>query len=338
MDELSARRKKFFAGAPFRAALLYSGDDAGNPNPSFRYFSGCNVDSSYLLLKPSGGRLLTHEMNFGAAKSVSRYPVQLLGKDRAGDIRRACGKGKVGFVLGEASASRFLALRKKAKLNLVEADSSAFRARGAKSQNEIFMLSQSAEIAREILNTLDPWECKTELELLSRLKIMALEAGADISFEPIVATGKNTSFPHHNATGKTLGDSVLVDFGVRYKGYCSDFTRCYFRKQGRELETYDKCQEIFAEILEGLPECKQGKDIALLSAMLFKQRGLPALIHSIGHGIGLEVHEYPHLGRMSEDYLGVGTVLAIEPAAYFKDYGVRYEEMVVCTKKGWKKL
>lgn len=338
MDELSARRKKLFSGAPFRTALFYSGDDAGSPNAAFTYFSGCSVDSSYLLLKPDGGRMLAHEMNFGAAKSVSRYPVQLLGKDRAGDIRRACGNGKVGFVFGEATASRFLALRKKAKLKLVEADGRAFEARGEKSQNEIALLSQSAAIARRILDSLDPWECKTEIELLSHLKITALEAGADISFEPIVATGKNASFPHHNATGKALGDNVLVDFGVRYKGYCSDFTRCYFRKKNREMEAYGECQEIFAEILEGLPECRQGKDVALLSAMLFKQHGLPPLMHAIGHGIGLEVHEYPHLGKKSDDTLGVGTVLAIEPAAYFKDYGVRYEEMVVCTKKGWKKL
>ena len=68
-----------------------------------------------------------------------------------------------------------------------------------------------------------------------------------------------------------------------------------------------------------------------------EKHGLPKLIHSIGHGIGLEVHDYPHLGKKSQDSLE-GAVLAIEPAAYFKSFGVRYEEMVANTKKGWKRL
>lgn len=338
MDELAERRRKFFSGAAFRTALLYSGDNPGSANPSFRYFAGCDIDGSYLLLKPGGGRLLTHEMNFAAAKGISHYPVQLLGADRTKEIRKAAGGGKVGVVCGELPLSRFLALKKKARLRMVEADANAFVARGGKSKSELALLSQSAKIARRILDSLDPWECKTEAELSSRLKIMALEAGTEISFEPIVATGRNTSFPHHGATSKKLENSVLVDFGVRYKGYCSDFTRCYYAKKCREMDSYNECGEIFGEILEGLGECAQGKDVALLSEKLLKSHGLPPLIHSIGHGIGLEVHEYPHLGRKSADYLPVGTVLAIEPAAYFKKYGVRYEDMVVRTKKGWKKL
>ena len=337
MDELAARRRKFFAKATFRSALFYSGEDAGNPSPSFLYFSGCSIDSSYLLLKPGSGAILTHEMNFRAAKSVSSYPVKLLGRDAAGDIRRAAGRGKVGFVFGEAPASRFLALKKRAKLRLVEADGKAFEARGSKSGSEVEMLAESAKIAKGILEGLNPWEFRTELELASHLKIAALGAGADISFEPIVSSGKNTSYPHHSPTGKKLGDAVLVDFGVRFRGYCSDFTRCYFRKRGRERKAYETCREIFGEILDGLPECEKGKDVAKLSEKLMAKHGLPPLIHAIGHGIGLEVHEYPHLGKSSRDSLQ-GAVLAIEPAAYFKSFGVRFEDMVVHTRKGWKKL
>ena len=67
------------------------------------------------------------------------------------------------------------------------------------------------------------------------------------------------------------------------------------------------------------------------------KHGLPRLGHAIGHGVGLEVDEYPHLGKSSRDSLE-GAVLAIEPAAYFKSFGVRYEGMVVNTKKGWRKI
>jgi Xaa-Pro dipeptidase len=87
-----------------------------------------------------------------------------------------------------------------------------------------------------------------------------------------------------------------------------------------------------------LEDCKAGKDVALLSERLLQSYGFPPLVHSIGHGVGMEVHEYPSLGKQSKDELAAGTVLAIEPAAYFKRYGVRFEDMVLRTKKGWKRI
>ncbi len=338
MDELALRRKKLFAGSVFKAALFYSGDEAGKPTPSFLYFSGCAVDGCYLLLKPGKGMLLAHGMNHGMAKKVSHYPVRLLGKERAGEIGKACGRGNVGFSAGEMSAARYLALRKGAKLKLVDADARIASLRGAKSKSELALLSASAAIARGILDALDPWECKTEEELAARLKSRALEAGAEISFEPIVASGKNSSFPHHLPGATKLGDAVLVDFGVRYRGHCSDFTRCYFRKKGMKEEgAYLKCRDVFEEIVQGLGGCRKGKDVALLSERLLERHRLPKLMHAIGHGAGLEVHECPHLGKKSEDSLE-GAVIAIEPAAYFPGYGVRFEGMVANTKKGWKRI
>ena len=339
MDELALRRKKLFAGAPFRTALFYGGDEAGKPNPSFSYFAGCAVDGCYLLLKPGNGTLLTHGMNHNMARKVSHYPARLLGKDRAREIGRACGRGRVGFSAGEISAARYLALRKGAKLKLVDAGGKISALRGAKGKGELGLLSQSAAIARRILDSLDPWECKTEEELAARLKGEALEAGAEVSFEPIVASGKNSSYPHHLPTAAKLGGAVLVDFGVKSRGYCSDFTRCYFWTKGmKEEETYLKCRDAFEEIAEGLSGCRKGRDVALLSERLLERHDLPPLMHAIGHGVGLEVHECPHLGKKSEDLLGEGTVIAIEPAAYLKSYGVRFEGMVANTKKGWKRI
>lgn len=337
MDELAERRKKLFAGAAFKTALFYSGDSEGRQNANFQYFSGCAIDGCYLALKPGGGKILAHEMNFRMAKAICRYPSKLLGKDRAGGIRKEAGRGRVGFAPGEMAASRFLALKKAARLRLVDAGGKAYSVRGKKSGSERLLMAESAKIARGILERLDPWEFKTESELADGLKIAALKKGAEISFEPIVATGRNSAFPHHIPTAKRLSDAVLVDFGVRYKGYCSDFTRCYYRKKGRETETYEACKGIFDEILDGLPDCEKGKDVSALSDRLFKRHRLPSLVHAIGHGIGLEVHEYPHLGKKSQDSLE-GAVLAIEPAAYFSNYGVRFEEMLSNSGKSWKKL
>ena len=130
---------------------------------------------------------------------------------------------------------------------------------------------------------------------------------------------------------------MLVDFGVKKDGYCSDFTRCYFRGKGaaKERAAYDKCRRVYGEMVKALPDCKTGKDVALLGERLMKKHGLPRLPHSIGHGVGMEVHEYPHLGVKSRDTLE-GAALAIEPAAYFSRFGVRYEGMVARFGGKWR--
>ncbi len=342
MDEISERRKRLFSGAKFSTALFYNGDASHASSPSFVYFSGCNVDGCYLVQKKNGGTLLTHEMNYAMAKNVSRYPVKLLGKDAVAVLKKAVGTGTVGFAAGEMPAARFLALRKKLKAKFMDAGEKISEARSFKSAGELAKLSASAKTARKLLDALDPWQCKTENELARLLKIVALEASAEISFEPIVASGKNSRFPHHQPTDAKLGDFVLVDFGVKKDGYCSDFTRCYFRNRKvaeKEREAYNKCRRIFGELLDALKagKCKTGKDLALLSDSLVKKHGLPTMIHAIGHGIGLEVHEAPHLGARSKDSLE-GAVLAIEPAAYFTSFGVRYEEMVANVRGRWRRI
>jgi Xaa-Pro aminopeptidase len=131
---------------------------------------------------------------------------------------------------------------------------------------------------------------------------------------------------------------VLVDFGVKKGGYCCDFTRCYFRKNGMaEEKAYEKCKAVYKEIIASLPGCRTGRDVALLSEKLIEKHGLPPLIHSIGHGIGLEVHEAPRLWKKSGDSLE-GAALAIEPGAYFARFGVRYEGMVAHVNGKWREI
>ncbi|VVC01585.1 Xaa-Pro dipeptidase [uncultured archaeon] len=332
---LSERRRRLFSGASFSTALFFSGA-IGGESESFRYFSGCSVDGCCLVLRKNGGVVLAYEMNYKAARAASHYSVRLLGPDATKALRKACGRGKVGFSSAEMSAARYLALKKRAKLKLVDAYEKIGAVRGRKSREEAAAIAAAAKITRRILEGLDPWKHRTEAGLCAHLKIRALEESCALSYEPIVATGANSRFPHHTPGNAKLADIVLVDFGVKKDGYCSDFTRCYFRKKGtKEEKAYLACKEIFGELAARLPECRNGRDVALLSEKLLAKHKLPAPIHSIGHGVGLEVHDYPHLGRKSTDSLE-GAVLALEPAAYFKSFGVRFEGMVANTKGGWK--
>lgn len=339
MDDFFDRRRRLFAGAAFSCAIFCNGDQTRGESASFRYFSGCRADGSYLILKKNGGLLLTHSMNYEEARKTCRYPVRKFGKEPAKDLKRACGRGRVGFAPSEMPTARYFALRRMAKLRLADAGEKIAGVRRRKSAAEVRKISAAARVAKEILDGLRPWGFRTERELDAHLKIRALEEGCGLAFESIVAAGKNSAHPHHKTGDAKIGDFVLVDFGVKKDGYCSDFTRCYFRGSGaaREREAYGKCRKIHGEMVRALPGCKTGRDIALLSGKLLKKHGLPALIHSIGHGIGMEVHEHPHLGEKSRDALE-GTVLALEPAAYFARFGVRYEGMVAHAKGKWRTL
>ncbi|MCX8196947.1 MAG: Xaa-Pro peptidase family protein [Candidatus Micrarchaeota archaeon] len=334
LAEIRKRRNELFEKTNIKTAVFFCGHKEG---ANFEYFCGCRIDGSYLVLKPRSGTVLTHEMNYRMAKAIAPYRVECIRKGEVAKIiRKACGNRKIGFCPNEFSVAHYKRL-KKSSINLVDFQEAVSRQRASKSDYEIKTMAKAAKIARDILESLDPWEYKNEKEIANALKIMALQMDSEAAFEPIVATDKNSSFPHHLPTEKKIGEIVLVDFGVKKDGYCSDLTRCYVKsKNSKEWQDYEKCQEIFWEIYDGLQECTQAKEIAELSELKLKEAGFPPLVHAIGHGVGLEVHEAPHLGKASNEKLRIGNVISLEPAAYKAKYGVRFEEMVVFQKRGWK--
>ena len=336
MDELAERRERLLAKIALPCAVFHNGGD-GLGKSSFEYFSGCSIEGAYLALRKGKGKLLVREMDYREAKAASHYPVTLLGKDAPKQLRTAC-KGRAGACLSEMSASRYAALGKMAKIRLVDITDAVMAVRSRKSRQEMKIMAGAAKISKGILERLDPWEFSTEEELMRHLHILALKNGCKLAYEPIVATGRNSSCPHHKPGKARLLGMVLVDFGVKWQGYCTDFTNCYFRKSGTaEERAYGKCARIFDAIAERLDGCKTGRDAALISERLIKEAGLPRLIHSIGHGVGRDVHEYPRLGAKSQDSLD-GAVVALEPAAYFAKFGVRYERMIANAGGQWELL
>jgi len=165
--------------------------------------------------------------------------------------------------------------------------------------------------------------------------------GADaLAFESIVAFGENAAEPHHHPTDRDLrqGDVVKLDFGALYRGYHSDMTRTVaFGPVPDELrEIYDLVRAaqqagidaVRAGIAGGEPDAASRKVIADAG------RG-EAFSHSLGHGVGLEIHEGPTLRAKGEDELPAGAVVTVEPGVYVPGLGgVRIEDMVEVTADG----
>lgn len=164
-----------------------------------------------------------------------------------------------------------------------------------------------------------------------------------LSFETIVAIGKNSANPHHIPTDIHLEEEtiLLFDCGVKYKNYCSDMTRVIFLSDPNP--TLVQCYAIVKKAFDaGLKKCKEGVAIAEIDNAVKKvieEHGYgDKFVHATGHGVGLNVHESPKISSAKEDseiVLKEGMVFTIEPGIYLEEIGgVRYEDTVVVTKNG----
>ena len=180
-----------------------------------------------------------------------------------------------------------------------------------------------------------------ESEIAGELEFAARRAGADgMAFDTIVAAGKRSALPHGRASSQPIPRRgfVVVDSGVVLHGYCSDMTRTvHVGRPGREERRwYDAVLEAQ---LAGIAAVKPGTtagDVDHAARQVLRRHKLDRFFaHSTGHGVGLEIHEPPRLGKTQEERLQPGMVITIEPGVYVPDKGgIRIEDMVLVTKTG----
>jgi len=188
----------------------------------------------------------------------------------------------------------------------------------------------------------------TEIEIAKLLELYCLKKGAErMSFDPIIAFGKNSALPHHHP-GKTKcreNEIILFDLGVMLDGYASDMTRVDFigKVDPKLRHIYDVNK---AAQRMSLSKCRPGvalKELDIAARRVMKSGGLEEyFIHSLGHGVGLEIHESPGIKSKGPDRnlkLEAGMVITIEPGLYLPGKGgVRYEDTIVITPKGYRNL
>lgn len=243
------------------------------------------------------------------------------------------------------------------------------KVRMAKEKEEIDAIEKACKIGDDAFSYILP-RIKagvSEKEIAFEIEFFIKKQGADISFPPIVAFGPHSSIPHHQPITYNLQPNtiVLLDFGVRVNNYCSDMTRTVFfgsataeykKMYQTVLTAQQKAIEFISAHCHSEPRFNRGeesrerkrrsfprlwrdqddilgKDVDKTARGYITSHGFPSIPHSLGHGIGVQVHESPRLSPTSNELLKPGMVFSIEPGIYITDFGgVRIEDLVVLQK------
>jgi len=196
----------------------------------------------------------------------------------------------------------------------------------------------TAEIFRDTRKYIKPGI--SEAELAGKLESRIRKNGLKRSFRTIVASGANAAKPHAVPTKRRIKkrDTVVVDFGVIYRGEHSDMTRTVLVGKPAVLakRAYRAVKDAQAEAIGSVRAGVKISYLAKLSHDVLRRRGFGRnILHSLGHGIGKRVHEPPKVSEKNGRTLKAGTVITIEPGLYFRGRGgLRIEDMALVTKKG----
>ncbi len=254
---------------------------------------------------------------------------------------------KLGFEAEHVKVNQYIRFGKKLKkVSLKPINGMDSILRISKTDEEIDKIihaQQCAEDAlKKVIKNLKPG--KTERQISDEIEIAAFNYSkgfeSRISFKPIVGFGENSAIPHHQNTDKKFkkGDVILVDMGFMYDGYCSDMTRTFFTKKPSDLEAqvYNTVLKAQEAAIKHMKIGNTGGDCDKIARDIITKAGYKDHFgHSLGHGIGVEVHESPNVGPNSKDKLVADCVITSEPGIYLAgQFGVRIEDMIHVTKKG----
>ena len=256
------------------------------------------------------------------------------------------GGKRLGLSKADLSYGDFVALKEAVDLmpaadrpELVAAPPMIEKLRSVKDAEELALLEEAIAIAERAFSEVRAGVVPgtTERAFADSLDAAVRRAGArGLSFEPIVAAGERGAMPHADLSERPFqaGEPIIVDWGAELGGYCSDLTRTFYleREPERFREIYEVVQEGQRAAIEGVEAGMTGAQAHTLAADAITAHGFgDAFTHGLGHGVGLDVHDYPpYLGPTSEDVLEDGMVFTIEPGIYLPGWGgVRIEDIVV---------
>ena len=308
-----------------------------------------NFKSSYgfVILTPSHKIFITDNRYYlEARKKLKTWQIILIDNtkkqiEQLAEIMYEYGGKKIGFEEDKITLSFYKNLKNKTNAKLVGYNGFLNDFRKTKTNEEIFILSEAIsktdKIFKKILNEIP--KSTSELDIRRRIiNNIFLEDGEGESFPSIVAIGKNSAVPHHETYKEPIrkNNIILIDMGIKFKGYCSDFTRVIaYGKVDEELTKIFKIvKEAHQTALDIIKPKIPAKEIDKAARKVIEKYGYGKYFtHSTGHGIGVEIHEAPRISQFSDEIIEENMVFTIEPGIYIPGKGgIRLESVVVARK------
>jgi len=314
------------------------------------YLSGFSGTFGRIIATKKKSYFLTDPRYRGAVvkSGIEKFFEIVITKNFSLDLKKILSKTKTVLLSRDTGLLDYLSLK---KFTCPEISLGLADLRMIKDAGEILLIRKAISInesaLRHIVSILKPGVSEKDLAL--EFEYFAGKNGADgLSFDPIIAFDAGSAVPHHKTSGAKLRKNtfILADTGVKYRGYCSDLTRCIcfgiIQTRLMDIQKHYNMVKSAKEI--GSSAYKNGSLIRLADAkarfFLKKQGNFDRLFtHSLGHGMGIDIHEPPAVNTKEKMRFKPGMVLSCEPGLYMEGrYGIRIEDDYLVTKKGPEKL
>ena len=318
-----------------------------------RYLSGFSGSAGYLLISDGQPVLVTDSRYTEQAANQAKDYRVVQGRggwDWLVDWLKDTGVKRLGFESQNMTVDSYEALLEALKkedslsdVSLIGASGMAEQQRTIKDGGELQLLQKAIDASDAAMEAVCPeiTEGMTERETAWRMEKAMRDFGADgLSFDTIVASGPNGAMAHHQPSDRAIqrGEPIVIDMGAIVGGYCSDITRTVV--VGEPDETFRKVYDIvLGAQLTAINTVKTGmtgEECDNLARTVIAEAGYGDNFgHSLGHGVGLAVHENPRVSPKSGDVLALDTVFTVEPGIYITGWGgIRIEDIVVLGKDG----
>lgn len=247
----------------------------------------------------------------------------------------------VGFEENYVTYAGYKELIRKYKINnLVETENIIERQRMIKDNDEISKVQKACEITDNCFSYLQSYikPGMTEKQIANEIENYYKEYADGVSFETIVASGENSSKPHAVPTDRKIQtqDIITIDMGCKVDGYCSDMTRTIFVGNVPDYvkNVYDLVLKKQQQVIEDMKDGESTRQLTTMVENDFRLEGYD-LIHALGHGVGMEIHEAPYINHRSDTQLKENMIVTDEPGIYIPGkFGVRIEDTIQITKFG----
>ena len=320
--------------------LLFTNEDRVDPN--FYYLAGVSKMThvtAYLAAVKGKPAILTNSLEYGTLRKTRGFRVEKVSdsKELKRLMERSLGR-KIGINQEYVSVNSLRRLKSVLKgRKFIDVSGNLAGMRSVKTNEEVSKIRQACRITEELFSHLEgiAKRGKTEIAIASELEAEAKRLGAEgMSFPSIIASGRNSAVPHH-VSGKTrLAEGILLaDIGVVYRGYCSDMTRTYVIGEPAAMHKH-----IYAVVSRAKKESiamaragEKASNVFNAADAIIKKSYGTGMIHGLGHGLGIEVHDFPDGFRQkSKTILRKGMCLTMEPGYYKEGFGgVRIEDDIV---------